>query len=267
MAMDAYKNFAVGTVVTPPSPASSGTTLVVAAGQGPRFPATPFNASVWPTGVLADPTNAEIVRVTNITSDTLTFTRTQEGTAARAIIAGDLIVAGITKKTLDDLATVTGANVVRELDLPIAGLDPPDYSGTVINAPPLLVRRISTGAQTASAPKVVETLAQFTGANQEVGIWSWTLPNDYVSGGALIATWSMISAVSGNVVIIAGCAIPAAGADGRALSFNTPTNTGNLSPPTTLGATVDTTITLTMTNAAAGRKIIFFVHFAGGSAG
>lgn len=101
--MDAHKNLAVSTVATAPSPAASGTSLVVAAGHGSRFPAAPFNATVWPDGELPDPSNAEIVRVTAVVSDTLTITRAQEDTSARSIVVGDLIAATITAKTLTDV--------------------------------------------------------------------------------------------------------------------------------------------------------------------
>lgn len=101
--MDAHANFAYSTVATAPSPASSGTSLVVASGDGTKFPATPFNATVWPAGSRPSSTNAEIVRVTGIATDTLTITRTQEGTSARSIIAGDQIAATVTKKTLTDI--------------------------------------------------------------------------------------------------------------------------------------------------------------------
>lgn len=104
MALDAFKNLAYSTVLTAPSPAASGTSLVVAAGTGPRFPAVPFNATVWPTGTMPDPTTAEIVRVTGISTDTLTITRTQEGTSARTIIAGDQIAQTFTVLALDTLS-------------------------------------------------------------------------------------------------------------------------------------------------------------------
>ncbi len=100
---DAHKNFAYSTIATAPSPAASGTSLVVAAGQGTLFPAVPFNATIWPTGTQPTSANAEIVRVTNISTDTFTITRTQEGTAARTIVVGDQIAAAITAKTLTDI--------------------------------------------------------------------------------------------------------------------------------------------------------------------
>lgn len=102
---DAYKNFAVSLVATAPSPATSGTSLAVTAGHGTRFPAVPFNATIWPAGALPDPVNAEIVRVTVISTDTFTITRAQEGSTARTVVVGDLIAATITKKLLDDIAT------------------------------------------------------------------------------------------------------------------------------------------------------------------
>lgn len=103
MAFDAHKNFAVSTVATAPSPATSGTSLVVAAGEGAKFPAAPFNATVWPASTQPTSANAEIVRVTNISTDTLTITRAQEASSARTVVVSDQIAATITAKTLTDV--------------------------------------------------------------------------------------------------------------------------------------------------------------------
>lgn len=100
---DAHKNLAITTVATAPSPAISGTSLVVASGQGTRLPTPPFNATVWAHGEIPDPTNAEIVRVTAISTDTLTITRAQETTNARTVLVGDYFAATITAKSLTDL--------------------------------------------------------------------------------------------------------------------------------------------------------------------
>lgn len=105
MAFDAHANFALSTVATPPTPATSGTSLVVAAGTGTRFPTPPFNVTIWPANALASATNAEIARVTAKTTDTLTITRAQESTTARTVLAGDQIMAGLTVKTITDLET------------------------------------------------------------------------------------------------------------------------------------------------------------------
>lgn len=100
---DAHKNFAYSLVATAPVPAASGTSLVVTATEGANFPATPFNAVVWPAGAQPTNANAEVLRVSNIAGDTLTIARTQEGSSARTIVVGDQIAAAITKKTLNDV--------------------------------------------------------------------------------------------------------------------------------------------------------------------
>jgi len=82
---------------------AAGTTLGVGIGEGARFPAAPFNATVWPFDMAPDPTTAEVVRVTARTGDSLTITRAQEGTTARAIIVGDFVAATITAKSLTDI--------------------------------------------------------------------------------------------------------------------------------------------------------------------
>lgn len=99
---DNHSNFAYSTVATAPSPATSGTSLVVQSGDGTKFPSPPFNATIWPSTGRPLTTNAEIVRVTNISTDTLTITRAQESTSARTVVVGDQIAATITAKTLSD---------------------------------------------------------------------------------------------------------------------------------------------------------------------
>ena len=104
---DQHLNFAYSLVATAPSPASSGTSLVVTAGQGVLFPVPPFQATIWATGAAAISTNAEIVTVTNLVTDTLTIVRAQEGSTARTVVVGDQIAATITAKSLTDAEQVT----------------------------------------------------------------------------------------------------------------------------------------------------------------
>ena len=103
MAFDAHKNFAYSTIATAPAPATTGTSLVVQASDGTKFPTVPFNATIWPSGTNPTTANAEIVRVTAIAGDTFTITRIQEGTSARTVIVGDQIAATITVKSLTDI--------------------------------------------------------------------------------------------------------------------------------------------------------------------
>lgn len=103
--MDAFKNFAKATV--PTGYDASATSIVLQSGHGARLPAFPFNATWFNSTDYSDPSDdpaAEIVRVTNIVSDTLTITRTQEGTAATAKnTAGKSyrLIAGLTAKSLN----------------------------------------------------------------------------------------------------------------------------------------------------------------------
>ena len=107
MAFDAHKNLAYSTVLTAPSPATSGTSLVLASGGGALLPAAPFNAVLWPTGANPLTSNAEIVRVTAIAADTLTITRTQEGTSARTVVAGDQFANAMSAKVFTDIEAAT----------------------------------------------------------------------------------------------------------------------------------------------------------------
>lgn len=105
MAFDNHQNFAYALVATAPSPATSGTSLVVTSGLGSTLGTPPFNMVVWaaPTGNAPISSNAEIVRVTNISTDTLTIVRAQEGSSARTILVGDQIASTMTAKTFTDI--------------------------------------------------------------------------------------------------------------------------------------------------------------------
>lgn len=98
--LDARKNLAVSMVATPPSPATSGTSLVVASGEGSRFPTPPFDATVQAVGAIPTPANSEVVRVTGINTDTLTITR---ASSPRSIVTGDVIYASLTARALDEI--------------------------------------------------------------------------------------------------------------------------------------------------------------------
>lgn len=101
--LDAFKNFSIGSVATPPSPATSGASLTLTSGQGGLFPDTPFNLVLCPPGGGPTAANAEIVRVTGRAGDVLTIVRSQEGTTAKAVAADWQAIAGVTAKTFQDL--------------------------------------------------------------------------------------------------------------------------------------------------------------------
>lgn len=100
---DAHKNLAYSLVATAPSPTTTGTSLVVTAGEGARFPTPPFNATISAVGVRPNPTNSETVRVTAISTDTLTIARAQENSSARSVLVGDQIAVSLTAQSLTDI--------------------------------------------------------------------------------------------------------------------------------------------------------------------
>jgi hypothetical protein len=149
-----FKNFAITTVTTAP-PTALGTSLTVASSGGDLFPDTPFNATVWPIGELPISTNAEIVRVTDITGDVFTIQRMQEDSKHRIIQFGDQIAATITAKTAHDIKNlnsieISGSNYsVPELidtvvvnDTDSRNVDLPQATGT---GRVIRVKNINTG--------------------------------------------------------------------------------------------------------------------------
>lgn len=107
MLLDPAQNFAYSQVDTPPSPADSGDTIVLDTGTGSRFPdpasVGEYNIVVKEFRQPAIPTNSEVLRVTAKSGDTLTVDRTQEGSSARTIVAGDEIYMAYTEKLITDL--------------------------------------------------------------------------------------------------------------------------------------------------------------------
>lgn len=95
-------------------PGTGGTTLTVTTGTGTLFSGFPFNATVWASGSqFPTAANAEIVRITNQSGDTLTIARAQEGTSARSITTGDNIAVTITAKSFTDIETLVAANLPK----------------------------------------------------------------------------------------------------------------------------------------------------------
>lgn len=98
-------NFAETTVVTAPSPANSGTTMLLASGNGP-MPTPPFHAVTHPNGDAPTSSTAEIVLVTAMSGNQITaMTRAQQGTSAKTIVAGWRVANIISAAHLDLLAS------------------------------------------------------------------------------------------------------------------------------------------------------------------
>lgn len=102
--MGNLKDFATALIVTAPSPATTGTSLVIEAGYATRFPAVPFFATAHPQGTLPTLDNAEKVKVTAIAGDTFTIVRAQGDTTAKTIADGWRISNVVFKSDLDEKA-------------------------------------------------------------------------------------------------------------------------------------------------------------------
>ena len=122
--MDNFRNFARSLVHGGYD--SSTTTILLQTGGGARFSTAPMSATWWNATDYADPSddpNVEIVTVLNSSSDNITVTRAQEGTAAVAHNTPGktyAILAGVTAATLNAIgAALAGA----------APLDSPHFTG------------------------------------------------------------------------------------------------------------------------------------------
>lgn len=177
---DALKNFSYSTVATAPSPAASGTSLVVAAGEGTKF-AVGRPATIWPAGAQPSTSNEEIVLVTAIATDTLTITRAQEGSAARTVVVGDQIAQTMTaalamrnvyihppatSSTSDSISSavsaVPGDNTIPQIT---EGKEYLTWTGTPLNASSALLVEFKAFVAGSTASTVTVFLCQDAIAN------------------------------------------------------------------------------------------------------
>lgn len=102
---DTHSNFGYSTILTPPTPAISGTTITLVASGGLYFPTPvqPYNVTIWPSSQLSLSAVSEICRVTSVSGDTLTVIRAQEGSQPQIILAGFQVAMSITKKVITDI--------------------------------------------------------------------------------------------------------------------------------------------------------------------
>lgn len=118
MSLDNAKNFAKVTVSTGYN--SSDTSIVLTTGHGAKMPTAPFNAVWYNATDYSDPSddpNVEVVRVTAVSTDTLTVTRGQEGISATTKNTGGKtykMIAGLTAKVIntDIPALISPAQII-----------------------------------------------------------------------------------------------------------------------------------------------------------
>lgn len=112
MAFDSHANFASSNIIGwSGGSTTTATQIVITSGTQSQFPATPFNCAVYGVNQFPTVSNAEIVRVTGIISNTFTVIRQAEGSVARSLMAGDIMALVLTTKTMQDVeGTVTAQN-------------------------------------------------------------------------------------------------------------------------------------------------------------
>lgn len=146
----------------------------------------------------------------------------------------------------------------KRLLLGIPGGTPPDGSGTG-NAPATPEKVVSSGTQTSNSPKATYTRLLFDPTTDEHWCWNFVLPADYVSGGALKLYYSNKGTSTNQVRWKAAAAIAIPGTTDRdAIVFDTVVGVSS-TPDATTGDIVEASLTLTMTNAGAGRPITVMV--------
>jgi hypothetical protein len=142
--------------------------------------------------------------------------------------------------------------------VPIPGGQAPDGSGT-INNPATPEVGISSGTQTTNSPKSTQQWLLFDPATDEHWMWTFHLPGDYSSGGTVRLTWSTKGTSTNAVFWKAAIAIAIVGTtDFDAIVFDTVV-TGSGNGAATQGITTQTTVALTMTNAAANRACVLMI--------
>jgi hypothetical protein len=109
-------NLAASLVATAPSPATSGTSLVVTAGEGALVPTGTFYVVAHDPAVLPTSLTAEILKAVR-TTDTFALTRAQRGTTAKSIAVGWRIYQAILAEDIDGaVRTITTSDTLTDDD-------------------------------------------------------------------------------------------------------------------------------------------------------
>lgn len=219
-ALDAFGNFAKARLSTTGIDAAT-TSIPLVSGTGTRFPAPPFNATIWNATDYADPSDdpgREIVRVTVISGDTLTATRAQESTSATTHNTKRktyIIVAALTAKTLSTDIPATFAPLASPAftGVPTAPTAAGGTNTTQVATTAFVIGQGSAGITaltsdvTATGPGSVAATLATVNANTGAFGSSTAIPNFTVNGKGLITA-------AGTTVVIA----PAGTLTGAALA-------------------------------------------------
>lgn len=239
-----FKNNA--TALLAASISTSGTTLVLAAGTGIKFPVLVSPDFFYGT-IYDSAGNYEIVKVTARTADSLTIVRAQEGTTALAFSSGDAFAQRLTAASLNDFAqksanqTLTGNNTYSG-NLTFSGTNThsgsetfsgafsaanPTFTGTVTIPTPTVGDNTTKAASTAF---VSTAISNATGALGTISTQNANAVN--ITGGSIVGITDLAvadggtgqSSLTANAVILGNGSSPvqtiAPGTAGNILASN-----------------------------------------------
>lgn len=181
------KDYATSTVLTAPSPADSGTSLVVQSGHGARFPAAPFYVTVHPPSEFPTLDNAEKLLVSSKSTDTFTIARGEADTDPMDIEAGWRISNALFFDDIPviDSTAVAAAGAVMEADTSTASmsfvLDEDNMSSdsatklaTQQSIKAYVAAEIATAKQALMPVGTIVVLGVSTNPNTLYGFGTWT---------------------------------------------------------------------------------------------
>lgn len=253
-----FKNNA--TALLAASISTSGTTLVLAAGTGIKFPV--LTGSDYFYGTIYDSAgNYEIVKVTARSADSLTIVRAQEGTTALAFSSGDAFAQRVTAANLNDFAqkssdqTFTGTNTfdgTTNFNDLVSGVNA-NFSGAITSASPTFTGTVtiptpSVGDNTTKAASTAFVTTAVGNLNSSLGtIATQNANNVNITGGSISGISDLAvadggtgsSSLTANAVILGNGTSPvqtvAPGASGNVLTSNGTTWQSTPSPFKGLG--------------------------------
>lgn len=227
---DHSPNLAKSLVATAPSPATTGTSLVVTTGDGAKFPTPPFRAIIYDATQEPSQSNSEIVDVTAISTDTLTITRNaslatgdpdKQG-SARTVVVGDKIAAVITARVIRVIETVLDITAkMGSLTLIghsyLAGATQSDIGTAAGRLESLSSKLISLlGIHEVNTLNLGQAGTRIAGDGYDLatapfggwkGVFQWVVPNNaaIINAASDVVFSDPVVAVGGGAVIVHGC--------------------------------------------------------------
>lgn len=183
---------------------SSATSIALTAGQGALFP-SPAGSDYFYATLVDSSNNIEIVKCTARSTDTLTVTRAQEGTTARAYSAGDRLELRPTAALFNEkapLASPTFTGTVTAANLTVTG-------NTILGSAPTNTLTIAPNAVTWSGNPTHSGNHTFSGTITNTALTGGTINN--ASVGASTPSTGLFTTLGASGLITASAGVVASG--------------------------------------------------------